>query len=296
MIGYSVGNGTIQIFKNSLGRIYVNAYVDGTLTDASGSVTVTVTDEAGTVIVNEQTATNESTGVYYYDLGIANTTDVNKLYAVWTGTWESVSQKLRTNHEILGFPIFTEKQAREFDIAQLSSASDYPDATIFEERARITDLLEQWTGVSWTSRYNRVKMNGDASRVLSLPNFHISKLISVKILGESIATNNFEIDNNAGFIHRTDGHFSEATSEYPLPIVVEYEYGWDYIRNGVDRIGLKLLLDRIISTNIPNRATSFNDELGNISLVTQGGGFKNPTRIPEVNQWIDENSEKVFGV
>ena len=148
MIGYSVGNGTIQIFKDSLGRIYVNAYVDGTLTDASGSVTVTVTDEAGTVIVNEQTATNESTGVYYYDLGIANTTDVNKLYAVWTGTWESVSQKLRTNHEILGFPIFTEKQAREFDIAQLSSASDYPDATIFEERARITDLLEQWTGVS----------------------------------------------------------------------------------------------------------------------------------------------------
>lgn len=296
MIGYSVGNGTIQIFKDSLGRIYVNAYVDGTLTDASGSVTVTVTDEAGTVIVNEQTATNESTGVYYYDLGIANTTDVNKLYAVWTGTWESVSQKLRTNHEILGFPIFTEKQAREFDIAQLSSASDYPDATIFEERARITDLLEQWTGVSWTSRYNRVKMNGDASRVLSLPNFHISKLISVKILGESIATSNFEIDNNAGFIHRTDGHFSEATSEYPLPIVVEYEYGWDYIRNGVDRIGLKLLLDRIISTNIPDRATSFNDELGNISLVTQGGGFKNPTRIPEVNQWIDENSEKVFGV
>jgi len=133
MIGYSVGNGTAQIFKDSLGRIYVNAYVDGTLTDASGSVTVTVTDEAGNVVINEQTATNESTGVYYYDLGISNTTNVNKLYAVWTGTWETVSQKLRTNHEIMGFPIFTEKQAREFDIQQLSSASDYPDATIFEE-------------------------------------------------------------------------------------------------------------------------------------------------------------------
>ena len=52
----------------------------------------------------------------------------------------------------------------------------------------------------------------------------------------------------------------------------------------------------MISTNIPDRATSFNDELGNISLVTQGGGFKNPTRLPEVNQWIEENSEKVFGV
>ena len=296
MIGYSVGNGTQHIYKDSKGRIYVNAYVDGTLTDASGSVTCTVTDEAGTTVLNGVTATNDGTGVYYVDLGISNTTDVNKLYAVWSGTWESVVQKLRTNHEILGFPLFTEADARSFDISRLASASDYPDATILEERATITDLIEQWTGVSWTPKYNRIKMVGDATRVLSLPNFHINKLISVKILGETIATTNFEIDNNAGFIHRTDGHFSAGTSEFPLPVVVEYEYGWDYIRNGVDRIALKLLLDRIIATNIPDRATSFNDELGNISLVTQGGGFKNPTRIPEVNQWIEENSEKVFGV
>ena len=296
MIGYSVGNGTQHIFKDSKGRIYVNAYVDGTLTDASGTVTCTVTDEAGTTILNNQTATSDGTGVYYVDLGISNTTDVNKLYAVWSGTWESVVQKLRTNHEILGFPIFTEADARAFDIQQLSSASDYSDTIILEERASITDLLEQWTGVSWTSKYNLVKMVGDASRVISVPNFHITKLISVKILGETIATSNFEIDENAGFIHRKDGNFPEPTSEFPLPIVIEYEFGWNYIRNGVDRIALKLLLDRIISTNIPDRATSFNDELGNISLVTQGGGFKNPTRIPEVNQWIFENSEKVFGV
>ena len=296
MIGYSVWNGSQHIFKDTLGRIYVNSYVDGTLTDAGGSVTVTVTDEAGTTIIDGQTATKESTGVYYYDLGIANTTEVNKLFAVWSGSWESVTQKLRTHHEILGFPLFTEADARAFDIAQLSSASDYPDAKILEERAKISDLLEQWTGASWTPKYNRAKLVGDASRVLSVPHFNVNKVISVKILGETIATSNFEIDNNAGFIHRTDGHFSEATADFPLPIVIEYEYGWDYLKNGVDRIALKLLLDRVISTNIPDRATSFNDELGNISLVTQGGGFKNPTRIPEVNQWIEENSMKVFGV
>ena len=296
MIGYSVGNGTQHIYKDSLGRIYVNAYIDGTLTNASGSVTVTVTDEAGNVIINGQTATTTATGIYYYDLGIANTTNVNKLYAVWSGTWESVVQKLRTNHEILGFPLFTEAQARTFDIEQLNSASDYSDATILEERAKITDLLEQWTGASWTPKYSLEKMQGDTTRVLSVPHFNVNKVISVTILGETIATSNFEIDNKAGFIHRTDGFFPEATSEYPMPIVIAYEYGWNFIKNGVDRIALKLLLDRVISTNIPDRATSFNDEMGNISLVTQGGGFKNPTRIPEVNQWIDENSEKVFGV
>jgi len=296
MIGYQVAQGTGHIYKDSRGRIAVIAYVDGTATDASGTVTCTVTDEGGTVILNAVTATNDGTGIYYVDLGISNTTDVNKLYAVWTGTWESISQKLRTNHEILGFPIFTEAQARSFDVSQLSSASDYPDADILDERQKITELLEQWTGVSWSSKYNRVKLQGEGDRIISVPSFHITKILSVTVLGESIATSNFEIDENAGFIHRTDGFFEKPTAEFPLPVVIEYEYGWDYIRNGVDRIGLKLLIDRIVPSNIPERASSFNDELGNITLVTQGGGFKNPSRIPEVNQWIEENSEKVFGV
>ena len=58
----------------------------------------------------------------------------------------------------------------------------------------------------------------------------MNKVISVKILGETIATTNFEIDNKAGFIHRTDGFFPEPTSEYPMPVIIEYEYGWDYIK------------------------------------------------------------------
>ena len=85
MIGYQVANGTGQVVKDSKGRIAVKAFVDGTLTDAAAQVTVTVTDEGGTVVINAQTATKESTGIYFYDLGIANTADVNKLYAVWTG-------------------------------------------------------------------------------------------------------------------------------------------------------------------------------------------------------------------
>ena len=86
MIGYQVAQGTGHIYKDTRGRIAVTAYVDGTATDASGSVTCTVTDEGGTIILNEVTATNDGTGIYYVDLGISNTTDVNKLYAVWTGT------------------------------------------------------------------------------------------------------------------------------------------------------------------------------------------------------------------
>lgn len=136
MIGYQVAQGTGHIYKDSSGRIAVKAFIDGTLTNATGDVTVTVTDEGGTVIVNAQTASTDSTGIYYYDIGISNTVDVNNLFAVWSGTWESVVQKLRTNHEIVGFPIFTEAQARAFDVAQLASASDYSDEAILDERDR----------------------------------------------------------------------------------------------------------------------------------------------------------------
>ena len=37
MIGYQVAQGTGHIYKDTRGRIAVKAYVDGTLTDASGS-------------------------------------------------------------------------------------------------------------------------------------------------------------------------------------------------------------------------------------------------------------------
>ena len=296
MIGYEVDKGTEQVFKDSIGRLYIKIYVAGDPIDAGGNLTCTVTDENDATILSGVTATNDGTGIYYVDLGVANTTKVKKLYAEWSGTFQGSTQKARTHHEVIGFPIFTEAQARAFDIAQLNDASSYSESAILQERATITDLLEQWTGVAWSPRYNRAKMIGEKEKMISLPNFHINEIISVKILGETVAVSNFEIDENAGFIYRKDGLFPEATTDFPLPIVIEYEHGWDYIRNGVDRIALKLLVDRLVSTNIPDRATSFNDELGNISLVTQGGGFKNPTRIPEVNQWIEENMEKVFGV
>ena len=122
-----------------------------------------------------------------------------------TGSWESVSQKLRTN-QILGFPLFTEAQARTFDIDQLSSASDYSDATILEERAKITDLLEQWTGASWTLNIivQRCKVTLQESFQFS---FQCEQSDLCEDLRRDIATTNFEIDNKAGFIHRTDGFF-----------------------------------------------------------------------------------------
>ena len=49
------------------------------------------------------------------------------------------------------------------------------------------------------AKYSLEKMQGDTTRVLSVPHFNVNKVISVTILGETIATTNFEIDNNTNY-------------------------------------------------------------------------------------------------
>ena len=68
MVEFTVANGTKFINKNTLGTIAVNTLVDGVLTNAAGNVTVTVVDEQGNTVVDAQTASTSTTGVYTYDL------------------------------------------------------------------------------------------------------------------------------------------------------------------------------------------------------------------------------------
>ena len=112
------------------------------LTNASGSVTVTVVDEQGNTVIDAQTASTSTTGVYTYDLGIAKT-EVKKLTATWTGTFESVVQKGGLIYEVVGLELFL-NSARSFDDSKLQSSTTYP-TTILDERYVLTNLLEEYT-------------------------------------------------------------------------------------------------------------------------------------------------------
>lgn len=298
MLDIRHGLGTQHVLTNSRGRISAKFEVDGTLTDATGDVTISVVDENGTTLVDSQTASNDSTGIYYYDLGTSNTSRVRRLTVTWSGTWESVAQSKALIYEVVGNFLFTEVQARQFDDSALNSASVYTDELIADERVRITDLLFDWTSLSWIPRFHKAKLQGEYSPELLLPHRLVNSLISVTIDGTSIATNKFELDTEVGVLYYKDGYFTQPTQSYPINIVVEYEHGYQGLVDGVDRIALKMLRLRLPSSNIPENTRSFTDSLGTADFIVEGTGpfgIFNRTRSPEVNAWLEQHSSSIIG-
>lgn len=294
MLAARISQGTSMVLKNSNGRVAVSFEVDGTLTDASGNVTVTIVDkELGTTLVDAQTATNLSTGVYYYDLGTSNTSRVRRLKATWSGSFESTSQSRDLYYEVVGGYLFTEKQIRSFDQSQLSSTTTYTDEMIRDERARVTELLYDWTGINWIERYGYAELQGENSIQINLPDRQINEIISCTITGVSQTVSDLKIDKSLGIVYHKDGTFTFATRAYPLNVVFEYSNGYTQITDGVDRIAMKLVINNLVASQIVENARSFSDNAGQIDLILEGGPQHNRTRIPEVNAWLDQHSQSI---
>jgi hypothetical protein len=276
--------------------------VDGTATDVN-TVTVGVVDAAGATVVAAGTATTDNNdGTYTYQL--ASQTVVKHLTATWTRSDTSAS--MRSVVEVVGGSLFTESDARGFDNSAITSS--YTDADIAEERDRVTDLLERWTSVSWIPRYCRVEMPGTGRSDLYLGDgrrrgsagqqvggqgfaTEIVQLISITVDGSSVSTSDVEVDRLTGRLWRNSGVWTLPTISDMLNVVIEYEYGQQTVVEGVDRIGMLLLRDRIVPslTDFGHRATSITSDLGTFRFDTPGR-FGNVSSIPEVNEWVRAHS------
>jgi len=290
-------------------------YVDGTATDV-GDVTVGITDGNGDSVVASGTATtNNADGTYTYSLADQPSPDI--LTVTWTrdDTGADLSDRL----ELLGNWLFTEAQARAFQgkadatssLLPLASSTEYPDATLADERARITDDLEQWTGRSFIPRYARIELPGNGQSTISLRDgfcrtsdgytlnrpgrFNdIGVLLTAKVGSTAQTASEIKIDPVRGRLVHTTGYFTEATITNPFNVVIEYVYGLPYLIDGVDRIAMKLLVDRLVPSAWPDRVLSADTEYGTTRFVQPGGPMNNKTRIPEVNDWVREHDMRVL--
>jgi len=280
-------------------------YQSGTPTDVN-DVTIGIVDGNGTVVVAAETETTDNDdGTYTYVLADQATPKI--LVATWTDTSTGDTRVERL--EVVGNLLFTENQARTFAakadatpaLKPLASSTEYPDAVIADERARLTDDFENWTGRSWIPRYSRVVLKGTNSYSLWLGEgecktsdgyalhrpgrlLDIAEILSVTVGGVTVSASNVEVDGDT--LVRTDGHWSSPTVGDPFNVVVEYVYGLPYLADGVDRMALKLLLDRLVPSAFPERALSAETDFGNTRFVQPGGPMNNRTRIPEVNEWL----------
>ena len=276
-------------------------YVNGDKTDV-GSVTVTITDGNGTAVATAASTTNNADGTYTYSLAVQTNTTILKFE--WT---DGTSTQIDTMTVVGGW-LYTENAARAFDDSALTSASKYPDKDIAAIRQQVTADLATWTHRAWVPRYCRVELPGNGRYGLPLADAYlrlsdgtplrasgfladIRNIISVTVGGVTVTTSNVKII--AGELLRTDATWTQPTTADPLNVVIEYEYGVDPMTDGSDRIGLLLTRDRLIASNISDRASSFSDEVGSYQFVTPGVG-RAVSNIPEVNRWVMDHQTRVL--
>jgi hypothetical protein len=290
-------------------------YVDGTATDV-GAVTVGIVDGNGDEVVASGTATtNNADGTYDYSL--ADQASPDQLKVTWTRS--DTGADLADRIELVGNWLFTEAQARAFNakadattaLKPLASSTEYPDATLADERERILADLEQWTGRGWVPRYARLELPGNGYTALSLNGafcrtsdgypLHrpgkfndIGYILTATDSGTAVTVANIKIDPTRNVLIRTDTSWNTPTTTSPHNVVVEYVYGLPYLVDGVDRIAMKLLIDRLVPSAFSDRALSVATDFGTTQLVTQGGPMGNVSKVPEVNQWVRDHDYRIF--
>ena len=271
--------------------------VNGTATDV-GAVTVTITDGNGTAVATDASTTNNTDGTYTYVLAVQP--DVTELAFAWTDGTSTQYGRI----PVVGGWLFTEAQARAFDLATLGSETTYPDKDIASMRQQITADLETWTRRSWVPKYCRYELPGTGTYTIDLRDAYtrladgtqlqtpgaerdINKIVTATASGTTITPSNIKILR--GKLLRTDAAWTNPTRSDPLNVIIEAEYGREPHTDGSDRIGMLLLRDRLVASNISDRASSFSDELGNYQFVTPGvrGAVSN---IPEVNRWVMDHT------
>lgn len=253
-------------------------YVDGEPTAvSSGNVTYTVTKADGTTLTSGTASASGST----YSFTLAAQTNLNVLKVTWTGTFTAGARSEVDYHEIVGAHLWSWGQLETFDGGTLADVSV---DVVEEERVRIHNDLEKWTGVGWIPRFRRHLAEGDRGRELVLPHHPINTVFSASVSGVSQTVSDITVFSDTGKLYHETSNWGWPSSTYPQNVVVEYEYGYEYPRDGVDRIGLLLLKERVVGSDVPTSAVTFSDEFGTYRLD------RGHSRNPEVNQWVEDHT------
>ncbi len=263
-------------------------YENGTQADV-GTVTVGVVDSAGTTVVTAGTATTKAgsstTTTYSYDLAIQ--TAVKRLTVTWTRT--SSGATLDDTVEVVGAVLFTEAEARTFTVTgaqtPLSSESTYPDATIAEARDRITDLFEQYCGISFIPRSYHLETGGSGTRTLEIPHHKVTQVLNCTIGGVAQTVSAIVPMRNQRLLHHTTATWSWPSDADPHNVHVTYEHGYTEPPLDVKRAALLLLLREVVPSDLPDRALSMSTADGTFRLATPGE--YGPTGIPTVDEVLN---------
>jgi hypothetical protein len=277
-----------RLLKQNGGEIQLFIYdFNGELQDASGNVTVTVRDGAGTTVTSG-TATKpaSTTGQYEFTLTPTHTANLDVYTVTWSGTVSGQVNTWITQFEIVGGFYFSVGEARAFDNGVLSEVSEYPTQTIINGREIVEQRIETLTGVSWVPRGRRVTINGTGSTELLLPDLRPRTINTVSVLESATVTETFDASKLSDLVSYEHGLLTRKSLGYWLGgnrnVSIYYEHGYDSPPEDLKRAALILLRHTIVPSNIEDRVLSFTDEMGTRQFAVPGSRW--PTGIPEVDE------------
>jgi hypothetical protein len=265
-----------QVLKNTQATLSVT-FSSGA---ADGAVTTTIVNAAGTAVTSG-TATHGTGGVYTFVL--PPQTDVAALTVTWTGTFGGVVQSLQFAVDVVGALLFTIADLRAFgppNDLPLADTAKYPDQTLADSRARITDLFRRCCGVSFIPRYDHWSFDSYYQQKLYLPARRVSKLLSVTIGGVAQDVTQLVLYPNGQDAHNTT-FFGYWPGWQRNSIVVEYEHGYQQPPPEISRIAMQLARYELTASQLADRFISMSNEFGVVRQAQPSS--KNPTGIPVID-------------
>lgn len=303
-----------QILVDTPATLSQSWYVDGTIVDP-GVVTVTITKSDGTALYTDASTTGSGAAARTRALTTSDTANVDTLTVVWTSpTYGDLVDTV----QIVGALIFTEVEARSFAAkadessnAPLNDATEYPDAKILDVRTEIAQEFRTILGYPVGLHYERSVLDGTGTDELLVRDehgdsvIHLSSIRSVEYRdsGETTWTAytaaqlaDILVDSWGRITRESLGTFTKGRRN----IRVGFEYGispshrhWYRIK----RAALILALDKLVPSNVGDRAITVTNEFG----VTERRSLPGARRdvwygIPDVDAALAIASERVPGI
>ncbi len=279
-----------QVLRGTAETLSVTFYPGETATDADGAVTIGIVAEPGGTAVPSGTSTSSSgSGVYTYDLQAQ--TDLKKLTATWTGTWGTV-MTFDTHHEVVGGWLAVPAEVRAMDSIS-GETTAFPAADLVAAIDYATQIINDYTGVSWVQRYHREVLNGTNAQAI-----RVSQMFPTTLLSASIDGTAFTAQEKTDTALFDDGTMQRKSDiwDYTDPgnkVIVEYEAGVgtvapNDIRWAARTLARYHLLEQV--SRIPDRAISVASEFGNIQLAQPG--MNRPTPLPDVNVVLNRHRHR----
>ncbi|GAB3429836.1 hypothetical protein [Actinophytocola sediminis] len=268
-----------RVLRTAAATLEHTFVVGEALTDSTETVTVTITDAAGTAVQSGD-ATSAGVGTGRYTVGLDPQAQLSMLTVAWSATIAGAAVVEVDQVEVVGGRFFTLAEGRAAD-PNLADTVKYPTARLAAALLETEVECEEICDRSFFPRYRREVLDGTGTPELMLPGHDIRSVRAVKVAPRvGLPFVALTVDELAALTVTDDGRLLRVTgatwTEGRDNVVVEYEVGLaapppDLVLAAKVRFRSRL---NLIRTGIPDRAISYQTSDGANYRLDQPGAFK----------------------